>query len=214
MNNTIPHIGRLPVSYAKITQNQKDALVKNINDTLERIGSQERIGDNLKIVQLGAIALSIRQENDNVTIFFQNRNMEHNGRLFLSMSNSSDYYDVDIEDDMLELLVDIVENNDAYNVDPYEIDNSDIHYECVQDGSEYVYVIYGRHEYLNSREYVFVQECINAGKVLSENFYNHVIQMDCECEECGSESGYVNTGKVNSEGFPIYVYAEKFSYWD
>lgn len=220
MSVTLPRIEEsLPANYALLPDETNRAIAKSINHILEVSGFPTRIDEDEQFkVVCGFIGqmLFLRSSSD-VSVFYKSEDKGGPGLAFDAVfpNGQSHMFIVGMSDETQQALDDLRENYYDRIIVQSEVRKDNIRYDKFVDGNKQTFVVYGEHKFLSPTEYVLFQESIARGEIVDEQFYYDVNNMHEEtCDDCGTVSGYVNTGEVNDDGLAIYEPVLMFDVWD
>lgn len=220
MSVTLPRIEKhLPANYALLPDKTNQAIAKSINHILEFSGFPTRINEDeqFKVVCSFIDQMLFFRSSSDISVFYK---LEDTGGPGLAFD--ADYPDgqnhmfiVGMSDETKQALDDLMKNYYDRIIVQSEVRKDNIRYDKFVDGNKQTFVVYGEHEFLSLTEYVLFQESIARGEIVDEQFYYDVNNMHDEtCDDCGTVSGYVNTGEVNDDGLAIYEPVLMFDVWD
>lgn len=229
MTTTIPRIETAPPKdYAKLPYGARNEIVDAVNGLLEANGNASLIKDgdaykvtyaesvNMLFIAVPGVVSIVYLVDENILRF--NANL-YNGKV-------SKFYDVPLSDNTQQVLQNIANYYDTYKIATHEILHGHIHYDKITDDYQTTIIVYGDHDYMSASEYIVVQESLNNGEIIDEKKHwsiHAALDKHCPCEdvycydreeeycdECGRSIGYVDTGKVNDKGVPLYEKAVMF----
>jgi len=210
MSVTLPKIEEsLPANYALLPHQTNQEIVKSINNILEFSGFTTRIDENekFKVVYNPINQMLIFRSSSNVSVFYKSKEKGGLGLTFSDFHPDGEtrILTVDLSDEAQQALDDLAENYYDRIIIQSTIRKNNVHYDKFVNGNKQTFVVYGEHEFLSPTEYILFQESIVRGEIVDKQFYDNVYDVHEEtCDDCGSISGYVNTGEVNDDGIAIY----------
>lgn len=220
MSITLPKVEEsLPANYALLPDEANRAIAKSINHILESSGFSTRIDEDeqFKVVCGFDDQMLFLRSSSNVSVFYTSEDNGGPGLAFDAVfpNGQAHMFIVGMSDETQQALDDLIENYYDRIIVQSEVRKDNIRYDKFVEGNKQTFVIYGEHEFLSPTEYVLFQESIARGEIVDEQFYYDVKNTDEETyDDCGTVSGYVNTGEFNDDGIAIYEPVFIFDVWD
>jgi len=236
MTTTIPRIEtHPPKDYAELPYGARNEIVDAVNDLLKENGNVSLIKDNdaqqvtydekmnMLFIDVPGTVPIVYLVDKNILRF--NANMYNIGK-------GTKFFSVVLSDNTQKVLQNIAKYYDTYKISAYEILHGNIHYTKIINDYYTTITVYGDHDYMSASEYIILQESLNNGGMIDKKKYlsiHSALDKHCPCEdvnfydredeycdECGRSIGYVDTGKFNDKGVPLYEKTVTFSTipWD
>lgn len=230
MTTTIPRIETCPPEdYAELPYGARNEIVDAVNGLLEANGNVSLIKDtdarrvtydkntNMLFIAVPGVVVIVYLVDENILRF--------NANLY-NPSKGPKFFDIALSDNTQKVLQNIAEYYDTYKISTHEILHGTIHYDKITNNYQTTIIVYGDHDYMSASDYLVVQESLNNGEIIDEKKHwsiHAALDKHCPCEdsycydreeeycdECGRSIGYVDTGKVNDKGVPLYEKAVMF----
>lgn len=229
MTTTIPRIETAPPKdYAELPYGARNEIVDAVNGLLEANGNVSLIKDTdiPKVTYAESMNMLFISVPGTVSIVYlvDENTLRFNANLY--NGKGAKFYDVPLSDNTHQVLQNIAKYYDTYKIATHEILHGNIHYDKIDDDYQTTIIVYGDHDYMSASEYIVVQESLNNGEIIDEKKHwsiHAALDKHCPCEdvycydreeeycdECGRSIGYVDTGKVNDKGVPLYEKAVMF----